>query len=1053
MEEEEEEREDEREDDPVRHDVLTYVFPQICSLEDYLARAGFRRNHLVQMGDAPPYVQLLHRALVGVPRDSFPLPPPDLELFVQQEAHLSMLHGLVADLVKTGSKKKGRNVLCLGLWNAKSADVNGVDGMGGVECAWPNSALNIVRGLSWQKLHERIGTDCLRFLLREVLVFQLLPNNCYLQLCGIAITSLIRAYGNRRHDAHLASTLLLNNKAHKRALSLLAPRAVAAPIAAPVAGAANSEPKGNGQKKLPPVRRARIFYNEKFVKKAGFSLSHVLSHSTCQPTTAFARHLCRIVFQLGPSQGRLPKRYRGMIVPLTQLVHNHLKLRYGFFLRIHCPLPQLRGDGSGAETGGLTFEDIVGHEPSYRELIANHTEHFHVVKFVWACVSRLVPRSVWCCDENFQTARAMVDSFVRLRRYEEFDVDYWAAKWKMKPCSWIPPAHSPSQFTAHQRMVGQWMRWLVGELVVPLVRNHFYVTESAVHRNKVFYYRKPLWKQIVTADLGRNDDVSRIRDMFRPLADEEAKYLLNNSFHLPASQLRLLPKASGMRLIGNLSQRTASGGDSANFLLRPSFEALRWELLTNGKEHLLGCSVFSLGDVHAKMLPFIQWFRQQNGAKKLFFVSVDVKSSFDSVNQKQLCKVLFEEKDAVLQNNRYVLQRYSVHLPCVGHLATSYKATCLPAHELQPLHVTLRRLMQNSTSLRNSVLVDNSSCEYLARQSAEDMLRHHITQNVIYMRGRYYLQEVGIPQGSVLSSLLCSLFYGHMERHGLADLPISFADNGRPDEDKGVLVRFIDDNLFVTSNEAAATDFVNRLHGAFLAEYGTQLNASKTLVNFDCMLPGGDGVVLQQAVSDDALPTLNPCLPWCGVLIDTVTLEFFGDYTRYRGNYMNESLTVSYCNHPGNSLRQKIKQFAQPKCIPLLLDSRINSWPVILINVYQIFLLSAIKYHCHARHLPLGQNQRFLFDVLVDLVEYTNALIQSRLKGDPTKTLTPCHVRFLGRHAFYTILQRKQTCYASVVATLETQLRRECYFAGLEKLFEETTNPAKHRLFLREILF
>ncbi len=39
-----------------------------------------------------------------------------------------------------------------------------------------------------------------------------------------------------------------------------------------------------------------------------------------------------------------------------------------------------------------------------------------------------------------------------------------------------------------------------------------------------------------------------------------------------------------MRLIGNLSHRPSDiRSDSANFLLRPSFEALRWELLHNNK--------------------------------------------------------------------------------------------------------------------------------------------------------------------------------------------------------------------------------------------------------------------------------------------------------------------------------------------------------------------------------------------------------------------------------------------------------------------------------------
>ena len=105
------------------------------------------------------------------------------------------------------------------------------------------------------------------------------------------------------------------------------------------------------------------------------------------------------------------------------------------------------------------------------------------------------------------------------------------------------------------------------------------------------------------------------------------------------------------------------------------------------------------------------------------------------------------------------------------------------------------------------------------------------------------------------------------ERHVLADLPIEFTDGGVGD--KGVLMRFIDDSLFVTTSEKAAVEFVRRLNNTY-DEYGIKLNAQKTSVNFECNLP--------RVVSDAGLPTLNPCMPWCGVLVDTVTMEFYADY-------------------------------------------------------------------------------------------------------------------------------------------------------------------------------
>lgn len=50
---------------------------------------------------------------------------------------------------------------------------------------------------------------------------------------------------------------------------------------------------------------------------------------------------------------------------------------------------------------------------------------------------------------------------------------------------WRPPtAHA-----AAQRRLAFWLRWLLADLVVPLVRAHFYCTESEAYRQQVFYYR------------------------------------------------------------------------------------------------------------------------------------------------------------------------------------------------------------------------------------------------------------------------------------------------------------------------------------------------------------------------------------------------------------------------------------------------------------------------------------------------------------------------------------------------------------------------------------
>ena len=46
-----------------------------------------------------------------------------------------------------------------------------------------------------------------------------------------------------------------------------------------------------------------------------------------------------------------------------------------------------------------------------------------------------------------------------------------------------------SEAAVRQRLMMRWVAWLLGQLVVPLLRANFYVTESENYRQQIFYYR------------------------------------------------------------------------------------------------------------------------------------------------------------------------------------------------------------------------------------------------------------------------------------------------------------------------------------------------------------------------------------------------------------------------------------------------------------------------------------------------------------------------------------------------------------------------------------
>jgi telomerase reverse transcriptase len=78
-----------------------------------------------------------------------------------------------------------------------------------------------------------------------------------------------------------------------------------------------------------------------------------------------------------------------------------------------------------------------------------------------------------------------------------------------------------------------------------------------------------------------------------------------------------------------------------------------------------------------------------------------------------------------------------------------------------------------SEQMTNSIFTDHVLYSYENGQDVYDLIHDHVSNNLIKVGKGLYRQIVGIPQGSILSTLLCSLFYGHFESECLAHLQLN----------------------------------------------------------------------------------------------------------------------------------------------------------------------------------------------------------------------------------------------------------------------------------------
>jgi telomerase reverse transcriptase len=423
---------------------------------------------------------------------------------------------------------------------------------------------------------------------------------------------------------------------------------------------------------------------------------------------------------------------------------------------------------------------------------------------------------------------------------------------------------SRTDFQKRREVLLEFVYYLFDSILIPLIRANFHVTESNSHRNRLFFFRHDVWRVLTEPSL------NAIRmSMFEPLSMDRARRMLE-SRSLGFSQMRLLPKSTSFRPIMNLRKRVPASvngrvalGQSVNDVLKPVFTMLSYERANQPSR--LGSALFSVGDLYPRIKAFRDHLLATGRlADGLFFVKTDVQSCFDTIPQHRVIRLV----ERLCSENEYRSARHTeIRLgECHGYRADG-GAPPLPVrkfvtkgragHDFDTFEERASRDL--ASGRKETVFVDSVMETSLEKERLLDLLGEHVQRNIVKIGKKFFRQKEGIPQGSVLSSLLCNFFYAEFERECLGFLAT----------ESSLLVRLIDDFLLVSTERSQAERFVEVMHGGN-ERYGIRVRPEKTLVNFGC---GGN-------VSE--LRGTGPArgFPYCGVMIDTRTLKITKDRSR-----------------------------------------------------------------------------------------------------------------------------------------------------------------------------
>lgn len=594
---------------------------------------------------------------------------------------------------------------------------------------------------------------------------------------------------------------------------------------------------------------------------------------------------------------------------LRRLLVRHRKTRFKHMLNYHCK-------SARRKSAAWTVNDML----------QKHIDYRSITRFLRAVCHNALPIEL-LGPKNFQVFRKKLHLFVEAGKTDSLRLGSFLEGLSLRDVAWLSGNDAMSDSFDRLRIFAQVVFWTIKYLLT-ILKTFFYITESNGDKYRLFYYRKHVWQSLLGRELNER------------IAEDSLTYVeyglygarMQARSHLGNAKLRFMPKSTRLRPVVHIK----SSEDTVFTFCKLRNVAVVLSAIVKL------CRVYCKQNHQQVHMEWQRFKKAVRNKKRIYFVKVDIKDCFGSVIQEKLMTVLESLLDKHFENCCVIRRVWKVKFRD-GKM--SKQLIDKAGQEINSLVEEAE--MASFANCQGSVICSAKQEVKMTKSEILSYVRMYVRKMMVLVAGKAYLVRKGVIQGGFLSGILCQIYLADLERNCLVP------NIGKSRKD--TLMSVVDDFMFASPSKSKAENFLRLMNNGF-PSYGCFVNKTKTVTNF---------------LSDDDIPkTVVNSLNWYGLKIDTESLEVSVNYERYLELPIKYTLQFDELNS-GDKIRKKLILITRSQFHKILFCPCINSQETISSNIYQLFLIMAIRLHSLVLRLPKHRrctNVKFYVDLLESMI-------------------------------------------------------------------------------------